>query len=91
MCVFSPRALCCLMGEKGKQNVWLPPVVSPRVAEQGARIWEVLRGIILTLRLGDIAGFSSSHNSGALLSSMYTVRFNNAEREDRKQRLRCML
>lgn len=45
-----------------------------------ARIWGVLRGIILTLGLGDIAGFSGAHKRGALLSSTYAARFNNAER-----------
>ena len=75
-CVCSLPGRCAVWWEKkGNRMYGLPPVVSPRVAEQGARIWEVLRGIILTLRLGDTAGFSSSHNSGALLSSMYTVRF----------------
>lgn len=61
------------------------------MAAQGARIWEVLRGIILTLGLRDIAGFSASHKSGAPLSSTYTVRFNNAERKKGKQRLSYVL
>lgn len=51
------------------------------MAEQGARIWGVLRGIILTLRLGDIVGFSASHKRGAQLTSTYTQRFNNVERK----------
>lgn len=50
--VFSSRVVCCLMEEKENQNVKLPPVVSPRVAERGARI-QVLGGIIHTLRQED--------------------------------------
>lgn len=46
--------------------------MSPRVAEQRARIWEVLRGFILTLRLGDIAGFSSSHNRSPALLDIHS-------------------
>lgn len=61
------------------------------MTEQGARIWEVFRGIILTLRLGDIAGFSASHKKEAWLSLTYMVRFNKAESIKKTKTKLCAL
>lgn len=65
--------------------------MSPGLTEQGARIWEVFRGIILTLRLGDIAGFSASHKKEFWLSLTYMVRFNKAESIKKTKAKLCTL